>query len=54
MNKLARAMDPEAWAEYDAGQGTCNNQAGWKCLDTIRYAQRLIRAFPAIVELTDV
>jgi len=50
VTKIARAMEPEAWAEYDAGDGTCANEDGWKCIDSIKAAQRLIRAFPPIVQ----
>jgi hypothetical protein len=49
MDKIARAMEPEAWAEYYAGNGTCTNQAGFACIGSIRSAQRLIRAYPAVV-----
>jgi hypothetical protein len=40
--ELAKAMEPEAWAEYDAGNGVCTNDAGWKCLATITYATRVL------------
>lgn len=50
IEKLARAMEPEAWAEYGAGDGVCTNDAGWKCMDSVKTAQRLIRVFPAIVQ----
>jgi hypothetical protein len=49
MDKLSRAMEPEAWVELDAG--TCSNQAGWKCVSSIEAAKRLIRAFPQIVSV---
>lgn len=49
MDKLARAIEPDAWAEYDAGNGRCSNEAGWDCMSSIKQAQRLMRAFPAIV-----
>lgn len=51
MDKLARAMSPESWAEYDAGNGKCTNEAGWDVVDSIEKAKRLIRAFPGIIEL---
>jgi hypothetical protein len=51
MDKLSRAMEPEAWVELDAGNGTCSNQAGWKCVSSIEAAKRLIRAFPQIVSV---
>lgn len=35
---LSRAMEPEAWAEYDAGGGRCSNQAGFKCLESLEHA----------------
>lgn len=51
MDKIARAIEPEAWAEYDAGNGVCSNQSGWACKDSIIQAQRLMRSFPAIVPI---
>jgi len=51
IDNLARAMSPDAWAEYDAGNGVCTNSAGWECIDTIKKAQKLLRAFPRLVEL---
>lgn len=51
MDKIARAIEPNAWAEYDAGNGTCSNMAGWACMDSIKQAQRLMRAFPDIVSI---
>jgi hypothetical protein len=51
MDKLARAMVPDAWKEYDEGNGVCTNMAGWACIESIKYAQKLIRAFPDIVSV---
>lgn len=38
--RLCRALEPEAWEEYDAGNGVCSNQAGWKCLASVEAAAR--------------
>ncbi len=39
---LARLMEPEAWAEYDAGNGVCSNGAGWKVMASLEAANRII------------
>lgn len=49
IDKIARALEPDAWVEYDAGNGVCTNTAGWTCVASIKAAQRLIRAYPAMV-----
>lgn len=41
---LARIMRPDAWAEYDAENGSPSNAAGWACIETLEYAARLIKA----------
>lgn len=46
---LSRAMAPDEWAEFDAGNGICSNAAGWEIKATIGHAKKLIRAFPGIV-----
>ena len=40
--KLAKAIEPEAWQEFDAGNGVCSNDAGWKCKDSIYAARRVM------------
>ena len=47
LEEMARAMEPEAWAEYDAGNGRCTNQAGWKCMDTMVHAASAIEVLVA-------
>jgi hypothetical protein len=42
LDQVARAMEPEAWAEYDAGKGRCTNQSGWKCLDSLDHAAKAL------------
>jgi hypothetical protein len=39
---MARLIEPEAWLEYDMGQGECSNMSGWKCSDSLRTAKRLL------------
>jgi hypothetical protein len=41
---MARAMCPDEWAEFDAGNGVCSNMAGWAILDSIKHASRAYRA----------
>lgn len=41
-DQLARAMEPDAWAEYDEGNGICSNAAGWACLESIGHATRVL------------
>lgn len=41
---MARAMCPDEWAEYDAGNGVCTNMAGHACLTSIAHASRAYRA----------
>lgn len=48
---MSRAMSPDEWAEYDAGNGVCTNQCGWALKHSIIHAKRLIRAFPGIVQI---
>ena len=48
IDKIARALEPDAWAEFHAGKSVCTNMAGMACVSSIRQAQRLIRAFPGI------
>lgn len=40
---MARAMCPDAWAEYDAGNGVCSNMAGHACVESISHASRAYR-----------
>lgn len=40
--KLARAMEPDCWRDYDAGNGKVANETGWKIIDTIHYAGRVM------------
>lgn len=41
---ISRAICPEEWAEYDAGNGVCSNMAGWACMASIDQASRVYRA----------
>lgn len=41
---LARVPEPEAWAEFDSGNGVCSNEAGWTCLDSLEQAKRALKA----------
>ncbi len=40
---IARAMYPEEWAEFDAGNGVCSNNSGWKILESIKLAAAAYR-----------
>lgn len=53
VDRMARAMDPEAWGEYDDGDGRCSNGAGHACNQSIRHAQRLLRSYPAILDIVN-
>lgn len=56
-DELARAMEPEAWAEYDEGNGICSNAAGWKCLESINHVAAvmnlLARKGPIIIPVKE-
>lgn len=39
---LARLIAPEAWKEYDAGNGQCTNAAGATCIESLKAAQRIV------------
>jgi hypothetical protein len=41
---IARAIAPLEWAEYDEGNGTCSNMAGWACIESIKAAARVMTA----------
>jgi hypothetical protein len=49
IDHISRALSPDAWAEFDDGNGVCTISAGENCIESIKAAQRLIRAYPAIV-----
>ncbi len=42
--QTARVLDPEAWAEYVRSNGKVANMVGWRCLETLEYAKRLLKA----------
>ncbi len=42
--QIAKTLEPEAWAEYVQENGSVANMTGWACLDSIRYAKRLLAA----------
>lgn len=37
-DELSRAMELEAWTEYDAGNGKCSHQSFWKILTSLDHA----------------
>ena len=39
---LARAMDPEAWEEFDEGDGVCTNEAGLRIKTTIEHSVKVL------------
>ena len=39
---LCRAIAPDAWAEYDDGKGVCTNSAGFRIVESINAAGRII------------
>jgi hypothetical protein len=41
--EIARAMEPTAWAEYDAGKGVCSNGAGQRVLHSMVRAGLVLR-----------
>jgi hypothetical protein len=41
---MASRMEPEAWVEYELGQGVCTNSAFWKCAASYNAAQQLLAA----------
>jgi hypothetical protein len=43
MEKLARALEPNAWAAYDADESE-----EWDCLSSLKQARLLLRTYPAI------
>ena len=48
---IARVIEVEAWAEYDAGHGRCSNMSGTAIVASIKTAKRLITAYPNIVQI---
>jgi hypothetical protein len=50
-NAIARCLQPEAWAELDAGKGVCSAHAGWDIKDSIKQAAALMNKWPAIVDV---
>lgn len=40
--RIARAIAPESWKEFDTGNGVCSNQAGHECMESIAAAKRVM------------
>lgn len=41
-DKIARAIAPIAWAEFDAGKGVCSNSSGWACMASVDAAGKVL------------
>jgi len=39
IDEIARQMERSAWAEYDAGNGKCTNESGWRLHESLEHAQ---------------
>lgn len=48
LDVLAREIEPEAWAEYDAGNGVCSRMAGTAALHSITVAKNVLKRWPEI------
>lgn len=40
--RIARAIAPDAWAEYDHGKGRCTIESGARVLESISAAARVL------------
>jgi hypothetical protein len=52
--KIADAIEPDAWKEFRAGKGTCSNMAGRACLESIYAANRVMKVLASLnISVTD-
>ena len=49
VEKIARAFEPDAWADLDSGTGTYDGEEWRRCEESLRIAERLVLAYPVII-----